>query len=90
MSYNNISFAIFLRPDFGDFARLPHLGGNIPEMGERHPSNFYHRLRHRGRFRKCNEIADRMGYVGEGAPRKSKKLRKSDIAWAVGVKFTGV
>ena len=53
-----------------------HIQGLIsPETGELHPSNCHRWLSHRGRFRKCNEIAERMWYVGGGAPRKWKKSK---------------
>jgi len=77
-----------LRPDFRYFAKLPHSGVNISGKLRNAPVKFSPLIKPSGRFRKCNEIADRVGYVG-GEPRENrKKSRQSDIARAMGEKFT--
>ena len=55
-----------------------------PDWGELAQSNFQDSLSPHCRFRTCTGILDQEGYVGGGAPQKSKESRKSVFAGAVG------
>ena len=74
-----------LRPLFTISRRCQVLGLMSPVQMQIQPSNFHRWLIPRHRFRKCNEIVDLVGYVGEGAPQISKK-HECTILWCCGEK----